>query len=75
VIGVASSGAHSNGYSLIRKIIDRVKCSPEQEFDGLTLREVVMAPTQIYVKPVLELMNHVTVKGMAHITGGGLSKI
>ncbi len=72
IIGVASSGAHSNGYSLIRKIIERTNAKPEDSFDGKTLREVVMQPTQIYVKPVLELLKNVNVKGMAHITGGGL---
>lgn len=72
VIGLASSGAHSNGYSLIRKIIERSGSQPQDDFHGKSLREVIMQPTQIYVKQVLELMNHVTVKGMAHITGGGL---
>ena len=72
VIGVASSGAHSNGYSLIRKIIERTEAKPSDTFDGKTLGEVIMQPTQIYVKPVLELLKNVNIKGMAHITGGGL---
>ena len=72
VIGVASSGAHSNGYSLIRKIIERTEAKPSDAFDGKTLGEVIMQPTQIYVKPVLELLKNVNIKGMAHITGGGL---
>jgi phosphoribosylformylglycinamidine cyclo-ligase len=70
VIGLASSGVHSNGYSLVRKIISR--STPPATLDGQPLRERVMAPTRIYVKPVLELMKSVNVKGMAHITGGGL---
>ncbi len=70
VIGLASSGVHSNGYSLVRKIMSR--SAPPATLDGQAFRERVMAPTRIYVKPVLELMKSVTVKGMAHITGGGL---
>ncbi len=73
VLGLASSGAHSNGYSLVRKIIERSKQDMNAKFDGeRTLADVVMAPTRIYVKPVLALLEKVTVKGMAHITGGGL---
>jgi phosphoribosylformylglycinamidine cyclo-ligase len=73
VLGLASSGAHSNGYSLIRKIIARSRPDMEAEFtDGKSLADVVMAPTRIYVRPILALMEKVTVKGMAHITGGGL---
>jgi phosphoribosylformylglycinamidine cyclo-ligase len=70
VIGLASSGVHSNGYSLVRKIISRT--TPPTMLDGQPFRDRVMAPTRIYVKPVLELMTHITIKGMAHITGGGL---
>ncbi|HMV20505.1 MAG TPA: phosphoribosylformylglycinamidine cyclo-ligase [Rhodocyclaceae bacterium] len=73
VLGLASSGAHSNGYSLVRKIIERSNPDMNAPFDGgRSLADVVMAPTRIYVKPVLQLMQKVTVKGMAHITGGGL---
>ena len=73
VIGLASSGAHSNGYSLVRKIIERSKPDLNAAFDGKrTLADCIMAPTRIYVKPLLALMQHVEVKGMAHITGGGL---
>ena len=73
VIGLASSGAHSNGYSLLRKIVERAKPDMDALFDGeRTLADVVMEPTRIYVKPVLALMQKVTIKGMAHITGGGL---
>ena len=72
ILGLASSGAHSNGYSLIRKIIDRAGVRPTDDFHGQTLSDVVMAPTRIYVKSMLALMSKLTVKGMAHITGGGL---
>ena len=72
VIGVASSGAHSNGYSLIRKVIERAGAKPTDEMSGKSLGDVVMQPTQIYVKQILEMMKSVHVKGMAHITGGGL---
>jgi phosphoribosylformylglycinamidine cyclo-ligase len=72
VLGLASSGAHSNGYSLIRKIIERSGVDIDSDFHGRPLRDVVMAPTRIYVKPMLQLMETLPVKGMAHITGGGL---
>jgi phosphoribosylformylglycinamidine cyclo-ligase len=72
VLGLASSGAHSNGYSLVRKIIERANPDFNADFHGRRLSEVVMEPTRIYVKPLLALMEKFTVKGMAHITGGGL---
>ncbi len=73
VIGLASNGAHSNGYSLVRKIIERSKPDLNAKFDGeRTLSDCIMAPTRLYVKPMLSLMQQLTVKGMAHITGGGL---
>lgn len=72
VLGLASSGAHSNGYSLIRKIIDVTKPDLNADFHGRPLADVLMMPTRIYVKPLLALMNSMEVKGMAHITGGGL---
>ncbi|CAM3458341.1 phosphoribosylformylglycinamidine cyclo-ligase [Bordetella sputigena] len=74
ILGLASSGAHSNGYSLVRKILDRAGATPQQDFQGQPLGDVVMAPTRIYVKPVLAaLARHgAAIKGMAHITGGGL---
>jgi phosphoribosylformylglycinamidine cyclo-ligase len=62
VLGLASSGPHSNGYSLIRKILERAK----PEFD-------LLEPTRIYVKPILKLLESVPVKGLAHITGGGIT--
>jgi phosphoribosylformylglycinamidine cyclo-ligase len=74
VLGLASSGAHSNGFSLIRKIIERAKPNIHADFHGKTFREAILAPTRIYVKPMLELMKKVKVKGIAHITGGGLTE-
>ena len=76
VLGLASSGAHSNGYSLIRKIIERAGARPDQDFHGKPLVDTVMAPTRIYVKQLLAaIKTHGTaIKGMAHITGGGLTE-
>ncbi len=72
VLGLASSGIHSNGYSLVRRIIDVASPDLNADFDGRPLADALMAPTRIYVKPLLKLMESVEVKGMAHITGGGL---
>ena len=72
VLGLASSGAHSNGYSLIRRIIAEKKVDLSAKLDGKTLSDLILAPTRIYVKPVLALMQKVAVKGLAHITGGGI---
>ncbi len=72
IIGLASSGAHSNGYSLVRKIIERSQPDLSADFHGKALGDVMMEPTRIYVKTVLSLMQSTRVKGMAHITGGGL---
>ena len=72
LLGLASSGAHSNGYSLIRKIIENGKIDLSTDLNGIPLVDLIMAPTRIYVKPLLELMRHLPIKGMAHITGGGL---
>ncbi len=74
VLGLASNGAHSNGYSLIRKIIERANPDMDADFHGKSFRDTVMAPTRIYVKPLLALMQALKVKGMAHITGGGLTE-
>ncbi len=76
VLGLASSGAHSNGYSLIRRIIERVNPDLDAPFDGRTLRDAILEPTRIYVKPLLALMRRQpgVVKGLAHITGGGLTE-
>lgn len=74
VLGLASSGAHSNGYSLLRKILQRANARPEQDFHGQPLGDVVMVPTHLYVKPVLAVLKDYgkQIKGLAHITGGGL---
>ena len=74
VLGLASSGAHSNGFSLLRKILQRADARPEQDFHGQPLGDVVMAPTHLYVKPVLAVLAQFEgqIKGLAHITGGGL---
>jgi phosphoribosylformylglycinamidine cyclo-ligase len=72
VLGIASSGAHSNGYSLIRKIIETNRVDLSADFQGQSLADAIMAPTRIYVKPLLTLINQLPVKGLAHITGGGL---
>lgn len=72
LIAIASSGAHSNGYSLLRKIIDVKNVDLNTEIDGKKLSDVVMEPTRIYVKPVLKLCKEVDIHAMAHITGGGL---
>ena len=76
VLGLASNGAHSNGYSLVRKIIARD--NPDLDaagFDGdKTLREAIIAPSRLYVKPVLAALKAFTIKGMAHITGGGITE-
>lgn len=74
VLGLASSGAHSNGYSLIRKLIDLSGINMDSDFHGKPFRDVVMAPTRIYVKSLLKLLQTLPVKGMAHITGGGLTE-
>jgi len=72
VLGLASSGAHSNGYSLVRKIVEISGSDLSSDFDGRTLGEALLAPTRIYVRPVLAAMRTVRIKGLAHITGGGL---
>ena len=74
VLGLASSGAHSNGYSLIRKLISNSGIDFESDFHGKKFKDVVMAPTKIYVKSLLKLIDALPVKGMAHITGGGITE-
>ena len=74
VIAIPSSGVHSNGFSLVRKVFDVEKCdlkAPLEKLGGRSLGETLLTPTKIYVKPMLALMNEVTVKGVSHITGGG----
>ncbi len=72
VIGLASSGPHSNGYSLIRRILELRSADLASDLGGRSLADALMAPTRIYVRSLLGLLNVVPVKGMAHITGGGL---
>ncbi len=73
VIGIGSSGVHSNGFSLIRKIIAEKNISLDKKIDetGMSLGEILLTPTKIYVKPVLNIIRDFNVNGMAHITGGG----
>lgn len=74
LIGIASSGIHSNGYSLVRKILlEQAGYTLNQTFDqlGKTLGEELLTPTKIYVKPVLEVIRNFNVNGIAHVTGGG----
>ncbi len=74
ILGVSSSGPHSNGYSLIRKIVERAGSPFDMDIDGVTLADALMAPTTIYVKPILALLRarRGAIHGMAHVTGGGL---
>lgn len=76
VLGLASSGAHSNGYSLVRKILEKSKLDPLAPLLGTDkpLRDTLLEPTRIYVKQVLNVMAKVNLKAMAHITGGGLTE-
>ena len=71
LIGIASSGPHSNGYSLIRKVLE---IAGDAQIDGRPAREALLAPTRIYVKSVLALLQKVPIKGLSHITGGGISE-
>ena len=74
IVGLASTGLHSNGFSLARKILDKSGLGPDDPFpgaDGATVRDVLLAPTQIYVEVVRSLLRDLDVRGMAHITGGG----
>ncbi|PCI21661.1 MAG: phosphoribosylformylglycinamidine cyclo-ligase [Piscirickettsiaceae bacterium] len=73
LIGMASSGAHSNGYSLIRKVIER-QPNLEQTLDGVSLAEALLEPTKIYVKSLLKLTKKLPVHALAHITGGGITE-
>jgi phosphoribosylformylglycinamidine cyclo-ligase len=73
VIGMSSSGPHSNGYSLIRKLIEVASATPDTMLDGRPLFDRLLTPTRIYVKSLLELIRKVPVLGLAHITGGGIT--
>jgi phosphoribosylformylglycinamidine cyclo-ligase len=72
LIGLASSGPHSNGYSLVRKILEVSAADLTQPLAGTTLGDALLAPTRIYVKSLLQLMQQVDIHALAHITGGGL---
>jgi phosphoribosylformylglycinamidine cyclo-ligase len=72
VLGLPSSGPHSNGFSLIRKILQLSEADIESDLQGVSLIDRLMAPTRIYVKPLLKLIAEVPVHGLSHITGGGL---
>ncbi|HUL48244.1 MAG TPA: phosphoribosylformylglycinamidine cyclo-ligase [Steroidobacteraceae bacterium] len=73
IIGLASSGPHSNGYSLIRKLLTHTRATPDTMVSGRPLYERLLTPTRIYVKPLLALLKALPVHGLAHITGGGLT--
>jgi phosphoribosylformylglycinamidine cyclo-ligase len=72
VLGLPSSGPHSNGFSLIRKILQLAGADTQADLQGARLIDRLMAPTRIYVKPLLKLMGEVSLHGLSHITGGGL---
>jgi phosphoribosylformylglycinamidine cyclo-ligase len=74
LLGIASSGPHSNGYSLVRKIYDRAGRPADLDLGGVKLIDALMAPTALYVKPILELLGKHDLHAMAHITGGGLTE-
>lgn len=74
IIALASSGAHSNGYSLVRKIIEVSGADLTADLDGQSIADALMAPTRIYVKPVLKLIGATEVHAMSHITGGGFQE-
>lgn len=80
IIGLSSSGLHSNGYTLARKVVQHAGLSyankfPEDMYPGKTIGEILLTPTQIYVKEIIELLKKVEVHGLAHITGGGLRNL
>jgi phosphoribosylformylglycinamidine cyclo-ligase len=76
LLGLVSSGPHSNGFSLIRKILEKSKASLEEPIpggEGQSLADALLSPTRVYVRPVLELLRETVVAGIAHITGGGIA--
>jgi phosphoribosylformylglycinamidine cyclo-ligase len=74
LLGLASSGPHSNGYSLIRKILEVSQADLDTPFDGTTLGQALLEPTHLYVKPLLHLLQSIRPHALAHITGGGLTE-
>ena len=72
VLGITSSGPHANGYSLIRHVIETYDIDVSMDLEGIPLREILLKPTRIYVKPILSLLRKVPVRAIAHITGGGI---
>ncbi len=74
VLGLASSGPHSNGYSLVRRILERVPAGVTTSFGDGQIGDALLAPTRIYVRPLLELLGHCEVHALAHVTGGGLAE-
>ena len=72
LIGIASSGPHSNGYSLVRKVLEVSNTSLDEDFNGRPIGEVLLEPTRLYVKPLLDVISKFSVHALAHITGGGL---
>jgi len=80
IIGLKSSGIHSNGYTLARKVIKKTKLNykdkfPKEYYPGKTIGEILLTPTQIYVKEIVQLLKNMKVHGVAHITGGGLRNL
>ncbi|WP_377891735.1 phosphoribosylformylglycinamidine cyclo-ligase [Alkalihalobacillus sp. R86527] len=76
LVGLASNGIHSNGFSLVRKVVKQSSMDLNQTFDqlGTTLGEALLAPTRVYVKPILNVLESHTIHGIAHITGGGFEE-
>ena len=74
ILGLASNGVHSNGFSLVRKVLEVSKADLNMDMGGVTLQQAISAPTRIYVKPILATLEQINIKGMAHITGGGLTE-
>ena len=74
LLGIASSGPHSNGYSLVRRIFDRAGRPGDIDLGGVSLIDALMSPTKLYVKPILDLLSRHAPHAMAHITGGGLTE-
>ena len=74
ILGLASNGVHSNGFSLVRKVLEVSKADLSMDMGGVTLQQAISAPTRIYVKPILATLEQINIKGMAHITGGGLTE-